>query len=158
MKLSLCFALTILFGISMAHAQVTGSGTDHTIPIWTGTTSLGNSPVYSIGGNVGIGTKSLAGAKLNVVTTSTKQNAITGTASATSGNVAGLFGFTASPSGVAVGGVSTATGGTGIYGAGDANGVSAYSTTTTGEGNGLCRTISCFQTGTGKPMGTSSGS
>jgi trimeric autotransporter adhesin len=131
-----CGALAILFCVSTVCAQVTGSGKDHTVPIWTGTTTLADSPIVSAGGNVAIGTDSLD-AKLNVVTTSTTASAITGTASATTGTASGIFGSTASSDAVGVGGVSTATGGTGIYGSADGTGVSAYSTTTTGEGNGL---------------------
>ena len=130
-----CLALTILSYVSMAHGQVTGSGTEHTIPVWTGTTTLGNSPIVSAGGNVGIGTKSLD-AKLDVVTTSTTAPAISGSANATSGSAVGVVGSSANSS-AGVAGINTATGGTGIYAAADGTGVGAYSTTTTGEGNGL---------------------
>lgn len=47
----------ILCCVSTAIAQVTGSGTKGAIPIWKGTTTLGNSPIVSDGDNIGIGTK-----------------------------------------------------------------------------------------------------
>jgi hypothetical protein len=76
------FVLAVVFCVSMASAQVTGSGTNHAIPIWTGTTTLGNSPIFSAGGNVVIGTTSPAG-KLTVVTRSTTLPAITGSSGST---------------------------------------------------------------------------
>src|SRR3989442_2628639 len=47
-------------------AQVAGSGTTNNIPIWTNSTTLGNSILFQTGGKVGIGTTSPA-AKLHVV-------------------------------------------------------------------------------------------
>ena len=76
------FALAVLFCVSTASAQVTGSGTSHAIPIWTGTTTLGNSAIVSAGGNVAIGTISPNG-KLTVVSTSATANAISGNANDT---------------------------------------------------------------------------
>jgi hypothetical protein len=38
-------------------ASVTGRGTKNFVPLWTGTTALGNSLIYQSGGNIGIGTK-----------------------------------------------------------------------------------------------------
>lgn len=131
-----CVALVITFCVPMSQGQVTGSGTKNTIPVWKGTTTLGNSVISQSAGNVGIGTNK-PDSKLEVVTASTSASAISGSASATSGTASGVFGSTSSASSVGVGGVNTATGGTGIFGSADANGVSAYSTTTTGEGNGL---------------------
>jgi hypothetical protein len=51
-----CIALSLLFCASMAYSQVTGSGTENTVPLWLGTKSLGNSGIFQSGGNVGIGT------------------------------------------------------------------------------------------------------
>jgi hypothetical protein len=92
------FALAILFCVSMTYAQVTGSGTDHTIPIWSGTTTLGDSPIVSDKGRVGVGTKNLD-AQLTVVTTSTTVPAVLGISSATSGSTGGVVGTAASPNG-----------------------------------------------------------
>jgi hypothetical protein len=41
-------------------ATVSGSGTTNYIPVWTNSTTLGNSLIYQSGGNVGIGTSSPA--------------------------------------------------------------------------------------------------
>ena len=46
-------------------AQVSGSGTPHWIPIWTGSKTLGNSIIFQNNGAVGIGT-TLPGARLDV--------------------------------------------------------------------------------------------
>jgi hypothetical protein len=48
-----------------AAAQVTGSGTSGTVPVFTGTSTIGNSPISINGSNVGIGTAS-PGAKLDL--------------------------------------------------------------------------------------------
>src|SRR5579863_2609351 len=51
-------------------ANVTGAGTKNFVPMWTGTTTLGNSVIYETGGNVGIGTKTPK-AKVDVAGTGT---------------------------------------------------------------------------------------
>ena len=48
----------VLFQSHTAVAQVTGSGTVNKIPKWTGSTTLNDSAVSEVGGNVGIGTAS----------------------------------------------------------------------------------------------------
>ena len=97
MKLkTVCFALAVVFCLSTAYAQVTGLGTENTIPLWIGKTNLGNSGIFQTGGNVGIGTKA-PDAKLGVVTNSTTAPAITGTAIAASGNSIGVTGQSESP-------------------------------------------------------------
>lgn len=66
----------IMFFVSGAQAQqqpdpgargnnVTGSGTTNTIPVWTGTSSIGNSVMFQTGGNLGVGTTT-PGSKLDV--------------------------------------------------------------------------------------------
>jgi hypothetical protein len=40
----------------MPFSSVTGSGTTNYVPLWTGSTVLGNSKLYQTGGNVGVGT------------------------------------------------------------------------------------------------------
>jgi uncharacterized protein with FMN-binding domain len=90
-----CFTLSLLFWASMAYAQVTGTGTENSIPLWLGTTNLGSSGIVQSGGNVGIGTKT-PDSRLQVVTQSTTTAAITGNANATSGYASGVYGTTAS--------------------------------------------------------------
>jgi hypothetical protein len=108
-----------LLWASIAHAQVTGSGTTDYIPLWTGGTNLGNSAIFQIGERIGIGTKE-PGAKLDVVTTSPTATAITGSANATSGFASGVFGTSASSTtyAAAIYGLATATtgGAFGVYG------------------------------------------
>jgi hypothetical protein len=122
------YALMILLCVSAAYSQVTGSGTSNTVPLWLGTTSLGDSGIYQTGGNVGIGTKE-PDAKLGVVTNSTTAPAITGTAIAASGSAVGVTGQSESTSGIGVRGNATAT-------SGDAYGVFGQ-TATTGFGAGV---------------------
>src|ERR1035437_9651424 len=47
-----------LLAMSAAAQTVTGSGTTNTVPVFTGTSTVGNSPITVSGGNVGIGTTS----------------------------------------------------------------------------------------------------
>ena len=54
-----------LMAMSAAAQTVTGSGTTNTVPVFTGTSTVGNSPISVSGGNVGIGTTN-PGAKLEV--------------------------------------------------------------------------------------------
>ncbi len=131
-----CFALAIVFCVSAAMAQVTGSGTKNTIPVWTGTTALGNSPIVSVSGNIGVNTKK-PGAKLDVESTSTTQSAIFGNNTAASGNVDGVFGQVSNESGNGVLGVNQATSGyavgvTGITNSSGGAGLNGFSTTSTG--------------------------
>src|SRR5579859_4488730 len=59
MKIALaCFCL--LLSATAAMAQVNGSGTANTVPVFTGTTTIGNSPIAVSGSSVGIGTASPA--------------------------------------------------------------------------------------------------
>jgi trimeric autotransporter adhesin len=126
-----CVALWLLLWASMACAQVVGSGTNNTIPVWTGPRTLGNSQIFQFDGNVGIGTRK-PDARLDVVTTSTTEPAITGSANATSGFAAGVTGQSASVTGIGVNGSATAT-------TGDAYGVFGQ-TATTGFGAGVIGT------------------
>jgi trimeric autotransporter adhesin len=111
------FVAAMVFSVVQSPAQVTGSGTKGTVPVWAGTTELGNSVIIQNSGNVGIGTKKPV-AKLNVVTTSKTGAAIYGNADATSGNASGVYGISASTAGFGVSGVATATSGqtNGVYG------------------------------------------
>jgi hypothetical protein len=61
MTKSACVWLGVVFALTSmgAAAQtVTGSGTTNTVPVFTGTSTVGNSPITVSGGNVGIGTTS----------------------------------------------------------------------------------------------------
>ncbi len=136
-----CFALSMIVWLSTAYAQVTGSGTDHIIPIWTGTTTLADSPIVSDGGRVGIGTSNL-NAKLTVLTTSKTLPAVLGTNSASSGSTSGVVGTAASPNGNGVLGINYATAGfsPGVMGVTDSPtsaGVYGYNATTTGYGSAV---------------------
>jgi|HubBroStandDraft_6_1064221.scaffolds.fasta_scaffold00232_2 hypothetical protein len=163
--------LVASFWISFAHAQVTGSGTANTIPIWTGKTSLGNSAITQSGSNVGIGGTS-AQARLFVLTNdnggeavlgsnkSQSQNTmpvgvaglssgllgvgVYGSASATTGAPIGTVGVTVSPGGIGVEGISDAKSGSG----GDASGVMGVFNATSGNGSGVIG-ISASPTGSG---------
>jgi trimeric autotransporter adhesin len=112
-------ALVVVFCVATVSAQVTGSGTSHAIPVWTGTTTLGNSPIVSAGGNVAIGTTTPNG-KLTVVSASTTANAVSGSANASSGYASGVYGSTASSTDFAAavyGHAAATTGGAfGVYG------------------------------------------
>jgi hypothetical protein len=110
-----CFALAVLFRASIAYSQVTGSGTLRTIPIWTGKSSVGNSKILQLDGNVGVNTKT-PGAQLDVESSSTTEPAVVGNNSATTGSTNGVLGLSASPDGTAVAGLESATTGTAIGG------------------------------------------
>ena len=51
----ICSAWVIFCGM-FAQAQVTGSGTTNYVPLWTGSSALGNSKLYQNGTNIGVGT------------------------------------------------------------------------------------------------------
>jgi hypothetical protein len=121
------FALPILCCVSIAHAQngLIGSGTANTVVVWTGFSSLGNSPITVNGGSVGIGT-STPDAELQVINTTTgldgisgsgEENGIDALSTTTTGEGNGLFAQAENPVAVGVRGQDTATtGGTGIWG------------------------------------------
>ncbi len=133
--LSLCL-------VPLGRAQtVTGSGTPGTLPIFTGSSTIGNSLILQLGGSTSIGaTSERLGTKFQVITDSTTSaqpgqgpaaifgqatgNAdltvgVAGFATAESGNVFGVAGVTFSPAGEGVTGNNTATvggGGSGVFG------------------------------------------
>lgn len=131
---NLCVGLAILFWMSMAAAQVTGKGTKGAVAVWTGATSIGNSPIASVSGNIGIGTtkpggeldvESTSATKPAIVggssgsiggyfqTTSTSSNALQANAAATTGSSNGIYGVTTSPGGFGIIGANNATSGSG---------------------------------------------
>jgi trimeric autotransporter adhesin len=109
------FVAAMVFSVIQAPAQVTGSGTKGTLPVWVGTTKLGNSAIVQSGGNVGIGTTK-PGNKLDVVSATKTAAAISGNAYATSGTASGIIGISASATGFGVFGVNNANGGTAVNG------------------------------------------
>ena len=138
-----CFA-------SLVSAQVSGGGTAGTVPEFTGTTTIGNSPIVDFNGNIGIGT-STARFPLDIFggfgipsqrtgpilvmeelrDTTDGAVAVEGLESATSGIVTGVSGTTYSPSGVGVLGnhaVVAGGGGGGVFGLTSANGGFAFAT------------------------------
>jgi len=139
---------------------VTGSGTTNTIPQFTSSTSIGNSPIFEFNGNIGIGISNPA-STLQVVNTSTSSDqfgfqpyaivasqistinfsaAIRGDSLATSGGGNGVLGLTFSSGGAGVRGNSGEAngGGYGVIGSLDAHlgggggGVLGFTQSTTG--------------------------
>lgn len=53
----MCFAFVVGCGV-FAQAQVTGSGTENYLPLWTSSSAIGNSRLYQSSGNVGVNTTS----------------------------------------------------------------------------------------------------
>ena len=166
LKLCVVFFVALVVGGAQSPAQVTGTGTPGTLPIWNGSTSIGNSLILQISGHVAIGTAAPS-AKLHVQSTSSTQPAVTGyntlktgTAPAgffqtTSGNATallgvaltktgssnGIYGTTAAPSGYGVFGNNSATtgGGGGVLGTSNAGGpgVNGSSLVTSGFSTGI---------------------
>src|SRR5579884_1272134 len=56
MRTTLACLSAILMTTSAVGQTVTGSGTSNTVPVFNGTSSIGNSPISVSGSNVGIGT------------------------------------------------------------------------------------------------------
>ena len=154
-------------------ANVTGAGTKNFVPMWTGTTTLGNSVIYETGGNVGIGTKTPK-AKVDVAGTGTlgiqatvpgTAAAISGIATAVKGGATGVYGQTSDPGGNAVFGLDNATtGGIGVIGesnatSGTSYGVYAATASTSGVGVlGISSATSGSTTGVFGANASSSGS
>ncbi len=133
-------------------ATITGSGTAGAVPLWTGSSSLGNSEIsQTSGGNVGIGATSSV-TKFVVETseafgigggtTNTSGIAIQGQAQAASGSTVGVSGTAASTSGIGVQGVADADSGStyGVAGTSastDGVGVRGRANATSGEAWGV---------------------
>ncbi len=157
-----------------ANAQtVTGSGTTNTIPKFTGSTSIGDSPIAEFNGNIGIGIPNPA-STLHVLNTSNSSDqfgfqpyaiygvlsnstigfsaAIRGDSLATDGNGSGVIGLTTSTGGGGVIGVSNAISGfaSGVAGFSDSSqgrGVFGVNTVTTGNGGAGVRGFASATTG-----------
>jgi hypothetical protein len=128
-QLTLCavFFVALVLGAMQSPAQVSGSGSPGTLPIWTGSTTLSNSMILQISGHVAIGTAAPS-AKLHVQTTSLTQPAVTGYVTAKTGKAPGGFFQSTSPASTALLGVALAT-------TGPANGI--YGQTATAGGYGI---------------------
>jgi hypothetical protein len=118
-------------GLMRASAQIGGGGTTNYIPLWTSPTTLGNSSIYQLGINLGIGTTSPLGAldvhdaadPFTILGTNSHANGIGvfGTSGASRGGTGvygqstnntgiGVFGINGSPGGIAVEGTAGALG------------------------------------------------
>src|SRR5258708_1804989 len=93
-----------------------GPGTPHFIPIWTSSSTLGNSIVFQVGNRVGVRTTSPQ-ATLDVE--STFVSGIWGRTTSTDPFATGVYGQSDSTSGIGLSGTATATSGTayGVFGA-----------------------------------------
>lgn len=141
--------LLVIAGLAALGAKaqtVTGSGTTNTIPQFTSSTSIGNSPMVEFNGNIGIGTPTARfpldvfggfgtpslsfGGPILVLgelrDSTSFAVAVEGLASATSGFVTGVAGTTYSPAGVGVLGTHATND------AGGGGGVSGLTTSTNG--------------------------
>lgn len=135
-----CVGLLALSSLSLASAQVTGSGSKNTVPLWTGTTALGNSKITQNGGNVGINTKT-PGGQLDVESASTTKPSIVG---GSSGSIAGYFQTTATASTALQANAAATTGSSnafyGVTTSPDGFGIIGANNATTGSGGGVLGT------------------
>lgn len=146
--------------VSFALGQtITGSGTAGTIPIWTNSTTLGNSVIVQSNSNIGIPTAK-ASAKLNVTISSSTGEAILGSnySKSTDTTPVGVLGLSAGPMGVGVYGDATSAAGASIGAEGvtvspTGMGVEGINDSATGDGGDAAGVVGIFN-GTG---GTGSG-
>lgn len=144
MKRVCVLLLMISFGALSARAQtVTGSGTTNTIPQFTGSTTVGNSPIVQFNGNIGIGTQTPL-YPLNVFagfgpSPFRGPRSIEGELQDNSDGAAAIEGLSSATSGATVGvsGVSFSPNGNGVIGNGGQNGVRGQTATTTGFVTGV---------------------
>jgi hypothetical protein len=162
MFLEFAVCLALLLGASNAQT-ITGSGTNGNVPVFTGSTTIGNSKIQQVGDSIGINTGYIVG-RLSVA--ETRENgvnfsqpyaiygnissdlnfaaAVRGDASATTGNASGVIGVASSPGGNGVVGLATAAGtgvsgstggpgGNGVFGQGD-NGALGVNGASYGDG------------------------
>jgi len=148
MKLKFAFVgMATLLCVSFASAQVTGSGTKNTVPLWTGTTTLGNSKVVQVSGNIGINTRT-PGGQLDVESASTTKPAVVGSSS---GTIGGYFQTTATASTALQANAAATTGSSnGIYAvttSPNGFGIIGANNATTGSGGGVLGTSNNGQPG-----------
>lgn len=132
--------------VPIGRAQtVTGSGTPGTLPIFTGSSVIGNSQITQLGRSTSIGaTIERPGTKFQVVTDSTTPAipggqgpaAIFAEATGDADFTAGLFGLASSSTGINIGvaGISYSSNGTGVGGQGGQNGVAGATSGPSGLG------------------------
>jgi len=133
-------------------AAITGTGTAGTVPLWTGSTALGNSEILQSSGNVGIGrvspntklvVENASGAGIVGSSSSTTTNTaigVQGQELATTGKTTGVVGLVSSDAGTGVEGQASATSGAtfGVVGDNSSNagyGVAGNVSSTTGDTN-----------------------
>jgi hypothetical protein len=148
MKKTLTWTVVLtMCSVVLGQAQtVTGNGTTGTIPIFTGLSNIGDSPISQLGGSTSIGaTNERVGTKFQVITDSTTgpqpgqgpaaiygeasgdadlTAGVAGFATSTTGSNFGVAGVTFSPSGIALAGnhaVTSGGGGGGVFGFTSAN-------------------------------------
>ncbi len=134
MKRSVFWTLVLsLCLVSMGRAQtVSGSGTPGTLPIFTGSSTIGNSLILQHGGSTSIGaTSERLGTKFQVITDSTTSpqpgqgpDAIFAEATANVDFTSAIFGLASGTSGLSNGVAGISYNGTGVVGQGAQNGVS----------------------------------
>src|SRR5664279_1028033 len=126
--------LLLMFAAAL-NAQVTGSGTINTIPVWINTTTLGNSPIVQKSGNIGIGTKAPT-AKLHIVSSNKGPMVVlNNTSTSTTTSPVAVEGLTPAINGTALLGIASTTsngalaiGVSGQSGADGGNGVQGLAT------------------------------
>ncbi len=141
-------------GTSVPATTVTGSGTLDYLPMWTGTSSLGNSPLFAKGANVGIGTNTPA-TTLDVKGAATiRGNAtVTGTFTSSSTLAAAGGGFSGNNTSQILS-VKQSGSGAGLFAStasntGGSAAISGIATATTGKGRGIVGTSSSDAAGIG---------
>ncbi len=130
---------------AVSPAAVGGSGTTNYVPLWLNSTTLGNSPLFQMAGNVGLGTTtpdakleavntSSAGIGVHGAASSTTGTGVKGAATATSGSTFGVIGADASSAGVGVFGNATSKTGSAIGVKGSASAADPNGTGVVGSG------------------------
>lgn len=128
----LCVLVFGLCLVSVGRAQtVTGSGTVGTLPIFTGSSTIGNSAILQLGGSTAIGaTAERIGTKFEVITDSTTPpfpgqgpDAIFGEATGNADFTSAIFGLASGTNVISNGVAGVSYKGTGVNGNGGQNGV-----------------------------------
>lgn len=142
--------LLVIFGLAAlgANAQtVTGSGTTNTIPQFTSSTTIGDSPIVDFNGNIGIGAATSPIWPLHIVSTRTTGSGgyppIALWAESTAPDTwGGVYAVASSGTGntIALNGEAYSPNGTGVIGQGGSQGVVGATSTTTGFATGVTGT------------------